>query len=48
MENAPETKVKREYHRPKLQVYGDLTQMTNAATIKTTKSDHSGGKFKTT
>jgi hypothetical protein len=48
MKKVLKTKPKREYRAPKLQVYGDLTQMTKATNAMTKKNDHSGGKFKTT
>ena len=48
MKRVLEMKPKREYRAPKLHVYGNLTQMTKATNAMTKKSDHSGGKLKTT
>lgn len=43
---VPHIKPKQEYRPPRLQMYGDLTQMTKAA-ASGSKNDHFGGKFKT-
>jgi hypothetical protein len=42
----PEMKPKQEYRPPRLHAYGDLAQMTKAASSGA-KHDHLGGKFKT-
>jgi hypothetical protein len=43
---VPQMKPKQEYRPPRLQVYGDLTQMTKAGPSGP-KNDHGGGSIKT-
>jgi len=43
---AMKVEPKQEYRAPKLVVYGDLSQITNAHPPPGPKNDHSGGKNK--